>query len=386
MTQVTSTVNGDVAQSFGSSNGGLQYTRDGLEAVYNGPAFVQTQAYDGEAVIPVEARAAVPAQSGAYYSVPPPATIVSYQNFAHPQFKYEVPAGAVSATSRATSDGNDDSSISTVNSNGRGVAIADAQSRGVTTSHAKSSGFGYGSATSTKRFNHETASTSAKTNGAGTVETSAKSNGVRNYAPVIPVAIPASEIQPAVVDAKFQPYVPRTVAAVAPAKPAQKTIGWRFGTYYDVPSNSANAQVNSGLNGYAKTSANTATQGIANANANLYNGYGAFKSAPVETNYGTSSVNADASSGASNNAKSFANISGRGNASSSSNTNAVGSSSRSTAVNTNGLYGFSRTNAGANTSGSGTAKSSAFGGSSKRADSSVSSYGFGSANANAESV
>ncbi|KAJ0182747.1 hypothetical protein K1T71_002116, partial [Dendrolimus kikuchii] len=386
LTQSTSRINGDVAQSYGSSNGGFQLARDGL--YYSSPAFVQTQAYDGNVpIIPGEAKAIAPGQGASYYNVPAPATIVSYQKFAAPPVvNYEVPAGAVSALSRATSDGNDDSSISTVHSSGSGIAISDAQTSGVTSTHAKSSGYGYGNAVSTNKFNHETASTSAKTSGAGSVETSAKSNG--RFSPVVPAPVPVGEIQPAVIDAKNQYYVPKLAAVAAPvaaAKSLQKPISWRFGTFYDVPSSSANAQVNSGANGYAKTYANTANQGVATANANLFNGYGALKSTSVETSYGISNVNADASSGAANNAKSSANINGRGNASTSANTNAAGSSSRSTA-NTNGAYGFSRTNADANASGSGSAKSSAYGGSSKRADSSVSSYGYGSAKANAQSV
>lgn len=222
-------VNGDAAQAFGSSSGGAQLAIAQAET-YDAMPFPESP-YGG-------AKAVAQAHNGAYYPVPAPATVITYeQNFA-------VPAEA-SVKSTATSNGNGIAQSSANTQGGIG-------SYGVTSSNAKTQGFG--SANSNANSGFGSASTSAETQGDGSAESSAQNNGNGVVGVVYPVA-PAdiSAPAPSVIDAKspifYTPYAPaqgvassnaNVIGSGSAASSARvghqgRTISWRIGTLYDSP-------------------------------------------------------------------------------------------------------------------------------------------------------
>ncbi|KAF9423222.1 hypothetical protein HW555_001291 [Spodoptera exigua] len=370
-------VNGDAAQAFGSSSGGAQLARDGY--YYPGQAIAQAQAFDA---MPFPespfggAKAIAQAHNGAYYPVPAPATVITYeQNFA-------VPADA-SVKSTATSSGNGIAQSSANTQGGIG-------SYGVTSSNAKTQGFG--SADSNANSGFGSASTSAKTQGEGSAESSAQTNGngmVGVAYPVAPAVISAGP-EPSVIDAKspifYTPYVPATQgvassnanvigsgSAASSAKVGHqgRTISWRFGTLYDSPA-SAHAQANTNAGyGAAKSAAHTHGYGAANANADV-NGYGSAKSVADSQSAGQGIAQSSANSHGAGSANANANVNGYNNARSGQ------------------YYGGSRLSADAHSNGFGNAASSArsqgVNTSFRVTNSHVKSFGSGSAHANAQAA
>ncbi|XP_035442479.2 fibroin heavy chain [Spodoptera frugiperda] len=368
-------VNGDAAQAFGSSSGGAQLARDGY--FYPGQAIAQAQTYDA---MPFPespyggAKAVAQAHNGAYYPVPAPATVITYeQNFA-------VPAEA-SVKSTATSNGNGIAQSSANTQGGIG-------SYGVTSSNAKTQGFG--SANSNANSGFGSASTSAKTQGDGSAESSAQnnSNGVVGVVyPVAPAVISAPA--PSVIDAKspifYTPYAPaqgvassnaNVIGSGSAASSARvghqgRTISWRFGTLYDSPA-SAQAQANTNAGyGAAKSAAHTLGYGAANANADV-NGYGSAKSVADSQAAGHGIAQSSANSHGAGSAKANANVNGYNNARSGQ------------------YYGGSRLSADAHSHGFGNAASSArtqgVNTSFRVTNSQATSSGSGSAHANAHAA
>ncbi|XP_047041999.1 hornerin-like [Helicoverpa zea] len=370
--------NGNVAQAFGSSSGGAGLARNGY--VYPGQAIAQAQTYDAppfpDTAAYGGAKAVAQAHNGAYYPVPAPAAVITYQQ------NFEVPAEVAS--------------LSSAQSNGDGIAQSSANTQGgignyVTSSNAKTQGSG--SADSNARSGYGSTSTSAKTQGQGSAESSAQTNGAAGIVyPAVP-AVQADE-PAAVIDAKsplfYTQYVATPVQGIASSNAnvigsgnaassakighaAGRTISWRFGTLYDSPA-SAQAQANthSGY-GAARSGANTHGYGSANANADV-NGYGSAKSV------------AD-SHAAGGHAQSTANSHGAGVAKAAANVNAAGYGLARSDLQGQ-YYGGSRSSANAHTHGYGSAASSArtHGAALRVTNSQANSSGFGSAQANAVSV
>ncbi|KAF9803252.1 hypothetical protein SFRURICE_007098 [Spodoptera frugiperda] len=335
-------VNGDAAQAFGSSSGGAQLARDGY--FYPGQAIAQAQTYDAMPFPETPyggAKAVAQAHNGAYYPVPAPATVITYeQNFA-------VPAEA--------------SVKSTATSNGNGIAQSSANTQG-----------GIGSYGVTSVMDPQS---SAQNNGNGVV-------GV--VYPVAPAVISAPA--PSVIDAKspifYTPYAPaqgvassnaNVIGSGSAASSARvghqgRTISWRFGTLYDSPA-SAQAQANTNAGyGAAKSAAHTLGYGAANANADV-NGYGSAKSVADSQAAGHGIAQSSANSHGAGSAKANANVNGYNNArsgqyyggsrlSADAHSHGFGnaaSSARTQGVNTS----FRVTNSQANSSGSGSAHANA---------------------------
>ncbi|KAJ8736594.1 hypothetical protein PYW08_007250 [Mythimna loreyi] len=371
-------VNGDAAQAFGSASGGAGLARDGY--YYPGQAIAQAQTYDAPP-FPESAygaaKAVAQAQNGAYYPVPAPATVITYEQ-----------SFAPAATSTSHAD-----------SHGAGVAHSSANTRGVGgygVTSSKADSHGEGSADSNANSGLGAISSSAKTHGEGSASSSAQSNGVTGVVyPTVPVEFPVQPA-PAVIDAKspiyYTSYVPVVPAqgvassnanvvgsgsAASSARVGQgqgRTISWRFGTLYDAPA-SAQAQANthSGY-GTAKSTANTHGYGSANANADV-NGYGTAKSV------------ADSNSAGLGVAQSSANSHGAGSANANANVNSAGYG----VARVHGqYYGGSRSSADAHSHGSGSAASSArtqgVNTALRVTDSQANSFGSGSAHANAVSA
>ena len=345
-------VAGDAALAFGSAGGagGAQLARDGY--YYPGQALAQAQSYDAPP-FPESAYGAAKAQAhnGAYYPVPAPATVITYeQNFA--------PASSVAHTE----------------SHGGGVAHSSANTRagpgyGATSSNADSRGEGVADSNANAGFGG--ISSSAKTHGEGSASSSAQNNGVVGVVyPAAPAPLP-EQPAPSVFDLKtpifYTSYVPAAPAqgvasananvvgsgqAASSAKVGHqgRTISWRFGTLYDSPA-AAHAQ------------ANTHGYGSANANAGV-NGQGSAKSI------------ADAQSGLGV-AQSSANSHGAGSANANANVNGYGGA-RSAANVQGQYYGGSRSSASARTQGVNTAF--------RVTNSQANSSGFGSAQANAQAA
>ncbi|CAH1639486.1 unnamed protein product [Spodoptera littoralis] len=369
-------VDGDTAQAFGSSSGGEQLARDGY--FYPGQVIAQAQTYDA---VPFPespyggAKAIAQAHNGAYYPVPAPAAVITYeQNFA-------VPADA-SVKSTATSSGNGIAQSSANTQGGIG-------SYGVTSSNAKTQGFG--SADSNANSGFGSASTSAKTQGEGSAESSAQNNGngvVGVVYPVAPAVISAGPA-PAVIDAKspifYTPYaVPVAAQGVASSNAnvmgsgsasssarighQGRTISWRFGTLYDSPA-SAHAQANTNAGyGAAKSAAHTHGYGAANANADV-NGYGSAKSVADSQSAGHGIAQSSANSHGAGSANANANVNGYNNARSgqyyggsriSTDAHSHGFGNAASSARTQGVNTSYRvTNSHANSSGSGSAHANA---------------------------
>lgn len=241
------------------------------------------------------------------YYVPAPATVVAYeQNFDVPsQIRYEIPVGGVVADSSAINDGNSETSVSSVRTDGSGSAESSANTDGVgnlgvTSSNAKSYG---GYASSTANNNNGVTKTVTRTQGFGSAASKSQNNfGQASAASQTNGGYASSSannnLESAVASADSQGYGSATsnadinnpqeyVISAAKNFPA-RGIHWRFGTAYGTPSGQVRAasQANGGSakssaesNGFGsiRTVADTQGQGSANANANL-NGAGYFNS------------------------------------------------------------------------------------------------------------
>ncbi|KAJ8735317.1 hypothetical protein PYW07_006937 [Mythimna separata] len=375
-------VHGDAAQAFVSASGGAGLARDAY--YFPGQALAQAQTYDAPP-FPESAygaaKAVAQAHNGAYYPVPAPATVITYEQRFAP---------GASSTSHADSHG---AGVAQSSANTRGVG-----GYGVTSSNANSQG--EGSADSTANSGLGATSSSAKTLGEGSASSSAQSNGVAGVLyPAVPAAL-ADQPAPAVIDAKspvyYTSYVPVVPAqgvassnanvvgsgsAASSARVGQgqgRTISWRFGTFYDAPA-SAQAQANT-QSGYgaAKSAAHTHGYGAANANADV-SGYGAAKSV------------ADSHSSGLGVAQSSANSHGAGSANANANVNSAGYGGARSSADVHGqYYGGSRSSADAHSHGFGNAASSArtqgVNTALRVTNSQAKSYGSGSAHANAVSA
>lgn len=368
---------GEQAQAYGSANGN-QLARDGY--VEQAPSGAIAQAYGSQENPAYGSKALAQAQNAAYYPIPAPARVITYQqNFAvPPEVAYPE---SVQAYSSAVRNGITDESTSSVTSNGNGIAESSANTGANgysnTASNAKTSGIN-GHADSIAKSGYNTASTAARTQGQGSASSTANNNGVAGVAypvaPVDPIAIPSQEYVPEVAELKtpvYKTYVPVAPAsansnaqvvgagvASSSAKVNQgRTISWRFGTMYDAPG-TAQAQATSHGSGIAKSQANTNGYGAANANADVNtNGYGNVKS--NANTYGANTANADATVNGNGygSAKSTANTHS-GSASSIANSNTYGHAKSAANVHS-GYYSGSRASADAQTQGQGSASSAA---------------------------
>ena len=399
------------------------------------------------------AKAVAQAHGVPQYYVPAPATIVSYeQNFELPsQIRYEIPTGGVVAESSAIMDGDSESSVTSVRSDGSGSAESSANTHGVgsfgiTSSNSKSFG-GQGSASSNAKSTHGVSNIATKSQGFGAA--SSKSQNERGQVSAQSQSNGGSasssannNLGSASANADSQGFgssssdvdmnnVQDVVISAAKNIDA-KRIHWRFGTAYSNPSGhvhadskanggSANSSAQSNGFGSIQSVADAQGQGSAHANGNLNggyvksavenngNGYGSAKSSINNNGYGV--ANSVANSNGFGNVKSSANIMGSnygnvnahadvddfGHGSVSSVANGYGSAS--SIANAGPAYGALRADgfphyynpshlkANAQTSGQGTASSSAKSQGVNTAfrvvNSSANTFGIGSAQANA---
>ncbi|XP_053611193.1 mucin-21-like [Plodia interpunctella] len=369
----SATANGAGAQAYGSGSIGPQMIarNDGFEQVYPGQAIAKAEAYEAPA-IPMygAAKAVAQAQNGAYYPVPEPATVITYeQNFEVPaEVSYEIPA-PISAQSSAIMNGNSDSSIASAISNGAGLAQSSSQTQrgvdsyGLTSSNVKSFG-GYGAADSTANTGYGSAITAARIQGlAGSGSASSKAHSGLGSTLSNAQAQMNGGYGSASSTANTGAYEPTIVAA----KTQKKHISWRFGTLYDTPSSHAQAQANTNGFGAAKSTAQTyepiALSGYnsANANANV-NGAGLAKSqANVLGNQGSALSSANIGSGytaaksTANNGAMYGGLRSDANAHSSGLGSAI-SSAKAQELST----GYKITNSAANVSGYGSANAKSY--------------------------
>ncbi|CAH0724582.1 unnamed protein product, partial [Brenthis ino] len=451
----SASINGGVLHASGTATSNEQnplIRNYGYEA-YPGQAVAKAEVHDTQH-IPFygSAKAVADVHNVPSYYVPAPATVVAYeQNFDVPsQIRYEIPVGGVVAESSATNDGNSETSVSSVRTDGSGSAESSANTNGasnvgVTSSNAKTYG-GIGSAISTANNAHGVGITATRTQGFG----SAASKSQNNFGQVSAASqtnggyassSANNNLDSAVANADSQGYGSASsnadinnsheyVISAAKNFPA-RGIHWRFGTAYGTPSGQVRAasQANGGSakssaesNGFGsiRTVADTQGQGSANANANL-NGAGYFNSVANSNGLGgsaKSSANTNeyeqaipVYSNGIGNVKSTANIygPGYGNANAHADVDAAGHGFVSSAAKGYGsansiangpaygalrvdghapyLRGSSHLNANAQTTGQGSATSSARNQGLNTAyrvvNSAANTYGVGSANANA---
>lgn len=383
--------------------------------------------YNGQENIPYGAAKAQALVNGPYYQVPVEPAVIAYNQNVEVPITYELsPQGPISAQSLATSNGISDTSLSTVSTNGAGIAESNAQTQegagtyGVTSTNAKSYG-GPGSAASKANTGYGTASSNAQSQGHGFAASNAATNGANAiYTPVV-----NEELAPAVIAAKYHGYrnvysppsygsassIANTngqygsAASSAKTQATRRSIHWHFGTAYDIPagyaksaantygygSANANSNVNSGL-GIAKTAANTQGQGYADANANIHNpSYAYIRSEPVVAiGYGTAQTSANTNGYGSADANA-----GQGLANSAAKSHGHGSANANANLN-NPSWGVARIQGApwdgkalttAQTSGNGSANSSARGVNTayKVVNSNANSAGWGAARAGATS-
>ncbi|XP_046963626.1 hyphally regulated cell wall protein 3-like [Vanessa cardui] len=415
----SATIEGSAINAYGSaSTDGQNFLNRniGYGEAYPGQAIAKAEIYDTPQV-PVYGSAKAEAQNmPTYYAIPAPATIMSYeQNFEVPtEIRYTMPAnGGVSAQSSAVLNGNSESSITSARTDGTGAAESSAKTQGIgsyviTASNAKtagSSGSAYSDANNANGLTNIMTKTdgfgsalSKSQNGLGLTSAESQSNGGSATSSA------KNTIDAIIASANTQGYgtASSNIDTRNIQNVHQKGIHWRFGTAFDAPSGQAHAtsQSHGGsakstaqTNGYGtiQSTADTQGYGSADANANM-NGLGYVHSVANNNGLGYGSAKSTANTNGYGSANSVANTNGLGVAKSSANTQGAGygnadaradinsAGTITSAANTNGygkatstantdmgygalrydgLYGGSRTIANAQTSGQGTASSSA---------------------------
>ncbi|XP_050343591.1 uncharacterized protein LOC126769092 isoform X2 [Nymphalis io] len=443
----SATIEGGAIKAYGSASTDDQNFLNrniGYGEAYPGQAVAKAGIYDAPQV-PVYGSGKAEAQNmPTYYAVPAPANILSYeQNFQVPaEIRYTMPAnGGVSAQSSAILNGNTESSITSARTDGTGSAESSAKTQGidsnvVTVSNAKTtgdSGSAYSNANNalgvtnimTKTEGFGSALSKAQ-NGLGLTSAESQSNGGSA------ASLAKNAIDSIVATANSQGYgsASSNIDNRNFQNVHQRGIHWRFGTAFDTPSGQvrATSQSNGGsakstaqTNGFGtiQSTADTQGYGSADAKANM-NGVGYVNSIAHNNGLGYGSAKSTANINGYGSANSAANTNGLGTAKSSANTQGTGYGNTgaradinsygtiTSAANTNGygkatstantglgygafrydgLYDGSRTIANAQTSGQGSASSSArtqgLSTDYRVVDTSANSFGYGTAQANA---
>ncbi|XP_050680665.1 nuclear pore complex protein Nup214-like [Leptidea sinapis] len=450
----SATISGGTMHAEGSaSSDGSQFIRNiGFGEAMPGQVVANAQVSDSPQLSSYEmAKAIADAQNQQmYYPIPPPATIVSYeQNYAIPQqIRYEIPVGLTKAESSAVLNGAANGLTSSVASDASGSAESSAQTQGVgqyglTSSNAKTFG-GVGSASANANNAYGSTITSAKTQGIdysglryqdGLRVSSANSQVNGGYGTASSSVNNAADSPVATANAQGYGAVSSNAdinnSLAATKNYGHNAISWRFGTLYGTPSHLqqavlpqavATSQASGGTakstaqsNGLesSQSSADAQGQGFVNAIANLNDGSytqymannyafesGVAKTAANTNGYGTAnsvantglgSVQSTANSnGGYGTANANSDINGLGGLRSTANTNGFGTASSSANGpvmsvfrNVYVPYTGSRSATNAQTSGNGSAASSVDG---YRINSSANTAGYGTAQANAQTL
>ncbi|XP_039761913.1 hornerin-like [Pararge aegeria] len=442
----SATNNGGVLQAYGSASNGdqNQLGRSGAFGVpFPGEAVAKAEVYDTPGAYETANAIADVQNTPTFYTVPAPATIVSYQqNFETPaELIYEYP-GTVAQSSAIVND-NAESSITSARADGTGSAESSAKTQGVgsygITSNAQTYGSGVGTASSNINNGYGATNTAARTQGHGSASSNSQtglgltsastqtnggyaSSSANNALNSAVVSTSSQGIASSKADINSPQGLQGVVVNSARAIP-YNGVHWHFGTAYNAPT-PGQAQVYSQANGGSAkstaytdgvvTTADAQGYGSAKANANLHNsyvnsaansnglGYGAARytannelgSAHSTINNGLGNIKSYANSNGFGNANSQADINEQGSLSSVSSSNGRGTAASSAnsgpsyaTFRTDGLqYVYSpRTTVNTQTSGQGSASARTQGLNSgyRVLNSVANSFGYGSAQANA---